>query len=621
MRFAIFSSLVSRSSTARSSLQGLVALSALVVLTGAKGQGCGSVSEPPPDPDCGPGFHWETVCSPCEIGEMCEEQCVPDNICPPGWSQQTFCSGSSTSATTSVGQGGMAGGGPMPVDPGGCWTECVPPQPFCPPGTIEQTVCSGWTGGSDGAGAWGSASTSGVGGWGTGGMMPMPPPEECWTECVPVEPYCPPGTQAQTVCGGSTTIAVSVGVGGSGGSGGAGAWEGTGGAGGVAIPPNPGGCWTECVPVEPYCPPGTQAQTVCGGGSSVSVGAGGYGGSGPGSTGTGYGGSGPGSTGTGYGGSGPGSTGTGYGGSGGAGYGGSGGSSGTGGCWTECVPVEPYCPPGTQAQTVCGGTTVTASSSSSVGVGGSDGGANLVAPPYPGDCWTECVPVEPYCPPGTQAQTACDGGPDVDVSTSVGAGGFGGAGGGGTGGSSGTGWGGCWTECVPVEPYCPPDTIPQTVCSGSAVSVGSTGTGTGTGGSGGSSGTGWGGCWTECVPVAPYCPPGTQAQQVCYDGMPEPSDSVGTGYGGSGGGWGGCFFECVPVEPYCPPGSIEQQVCSGAGSTGTGMGDAAYPGECWTECVEGSICPPESIERTICEQPAGGGSTPVCRTECVLMLP
>ncbi|WP_437485285.1 hypothetical protein WME75_00465 [Sorangium sp. So ce1014] len=537
MRFAIFSSLITRSSTARSSLQGLVALSALVVLTGAKGQGCGSPDEPttPPEPDCGQGFHWETVCSPCEIGEMCEEQCVPDNVCPPGWGQQTFCSDNST--TTSVGQGGMAGGGAMPVDPGGCWTECVPPQPFCPPGTIEQTVCGGGvtsTTTTAGSGGWTGTSSGvgGSGGWaGTGGMMPMPP-NECWTECVPVEPYCPPGTQAQTVCGGTTTAtAVSVGVG-VGGSGGAGAWEGTGGAGGVAVPPYPG-------------------------------------------------------------------------------------------CWTECVPVEPYCPPGTQAQTVCGGTT-TATASSSVGVGGSDGGANLVAPPYPGDCWTECVPVEPYCPPGTQAQTACDGGPDVDVSTSVGAGGFGGAGGSGsgTGSSTGSGWGGCWTECVPVEPYCPPDTIPQTVCSGSAVSVGSTGTGTGTGGGGIGGSTGTGGCWTECVPVEPYCPPGTQAQQVCYDGMPEPSESVGTGYGTtSGGGSGGCYFECMPVEPYCPPGSIEQQVCSGAGSTGSGMDDAAYPSECWTECVEGSVCPPESIERTICEQPAGGGSTPVCRTECVLMLP
>src|SRR5690242_1517643 len=143
MRFAFVSSLISRSSAARSSLQGLIALSALVVLTGAKGQGCGHAEEPspPPEPDCGPGFHWETVCSPCEIGEMCEEQCVPDSVCPPDWSEQTICSGGSAS----VGQGGAAGGIIVPVDPGECWSECIPPQPSCPPGTIEQTVCGGTT--------------------------------------------------------------------------------------------------------------------------------------------------------------------------------------------------------------------------------------------------------------------------------------------------------------------------------------------------------------------------------------------------------------------------------------------------------------------------------------------
>ncbi|WP_437967852.1 hypothetical protein WMF04_00515 [Sorangium sp. So ce260] len=556
MRFAIFSSLISRSSTARSSLQGLLALSALVVLTGAKGQGCGPADEPPspPDPDCGPGFHWETVCSPCEIGEMCEEQCVPDNVCPPGWGQQTFCGGSSTTITTTAGQGGMAGDVAMPVDPGECWTQCVPPQPFCPPGTIEQTVCGGGVTSTTvtvGSGGW-TGSSSGVGGsggWGTGGMMPMPP-EECRTECVPVEPYCPPGTQPQTFCDGSTNIAVSssssVGVGGSGGSGGwagagdAGAWEGTGGTGGVGAPPPPPGCWTDCVPVEPYCPPGTQAQTVCGTAVAVSSSS--------------------------------------------VGVGGSGGSGG----WADPGDAGAW-----------------------EGTGGAGGSTT---PPYPGDCWTDCVPVEPYCPPGTQAQTVCEGSSSVVGSTSAG-GGYG-----GSGGSSGTG--GCWTDCVPVEPYCPPDTIPQTVCGGSAVSVGSTGTGTGTGYGSDRPYPGDESCWTQCVPVKPYCPPGTQAQEVCYDGMPETTSTTGTGYGTSGtGGWGGCFFECLPVEPYCPPGTLEQQVCSGAGSTGSGMEDVAYPGECWTECLEGSVCPPESIERTICEQPAGGGSPPVCRTECVLMLP
>ncbi|WP_437317295.1 hypothetical protein [Sorangium sp. So ce385] len=498
MRLAFFSSLILRSSTARSSLQGLVALSALVVLTGAKGQGCGSADVPTttPEPDCGPGFHWETVCSPCEIGEMCEEQCVPDKVCSPGWIQQTFCGGSSTSVTTSAGQGGMDGDVAMPMPPEECWTECVPPQPFCPPGTIEQIACSGGittTTATVGSGGWtgSSVGVGGAGGMDAGAAMPMPP-GECWTECVPVEPHCLPGTKPQTVCGG-TTVAVSssVGVGGSGGyagSGDAGAWEGTGGTGGVAVPPPPPGCWTECVPVEPYCPPGTKVQTVCGG-TTVAV-----------------------------------SSSVGVGGSGGDAGSGAGGSGGAG-AWA--------------------------------GTGGSGG---VTTPPNPGDCRTECVPVEPYCPPGTQAQEICyDGIPETTVSA-------------GTGYGSGGAWGGCFIECVPVEPYCPPDTIPQTVCE---------------------------------------------------DSVPGTNGSTGTGYGGGASPYpgGGCRTECIPVEPYCPPGTLEQKICSGAGSTGAGMDDAAYPGECWTECVEGSICPPEAIKRTICEEPADGGSPPVCRTECVLMLP
>ncbi|WP_437834146.1 hypothetical protein [Sorangium sp. So ce1153] len=541
MRSSIFSSLISRSSIARSSLQGLIALSALVVLTGAKGQGCGGSDEPPtpPAPDCGPGFHWDTVCSPCEIGEMCEERCVPDSDCPPGWLEQTVCGG-----TTTAGVGGWTGdaGRPAPpVDPG-CWTECVPPRPFCPPGTIEQTVCSG-SSSTTGGGGWGSASGSGVGG-GFDGAMPAPP-GECWTECVPQEPYCPPGTRPQTTCDDvSTTVSVGVGTGGTGGSGG---WAPTGGAGawdgsdsdsaGMAAPPLPGNCWTDCVPDQPYCPPGTRPQTTCEGGSSVvtsSVGVGGAGGAGPGA-------------------------------------GGTGGDTGWGGCWTECVPDQPYCPPDTIPQTVCGGSAVSVGSSGSTGTGyGGSGGSS----PYPGEeyCWTECVPAGPYCPPGSTPQEVCyDGMPEPEMTTTSSGTGMGGSDG-GSGTTSGGGWGGCFIECVPDQPYCPPDTIPQTVCA---------------------------------------------------DPMPGTSGSSGTGMGGSPYPGGGCWTECVPVEPYCPPGSIEQTVCSGSGSTGTGMGGYdSYPGECWTECVEGPTCPPGATVRTICEEPVGGGAGgPVCRTECVLMLP
>ncbi|WP_437689711.1 hypothetical protein [Sorangium sp. So ce176] len=505
MRFAIFSSLLSRSSTARSSLQGLIALSALVVLTGAKGQGCGGVDEPqpPPDPDCGPGFHWETVCSPCDVGEMCEAQCVPDDRCPRGWLEQTTCGGS-TPVTTTAGQGGSAGGVGMPVDPG-CWTECVPPPPMCPPGTYEQFVCGtgSSTSSTTGGGGWGSASAGG-GGWGMGGSpgdaAAAPPPDMCWTECVPV-PYCPPGTTAHTVCEGSsgvTTSSVSVGVGGSGGAdstsgvGGSGAWDGGGGAGGDTARPAPpiDGCRTECLPVEPTCPPGTREQTVCDGGSSVTVGVGGTGGGS--------------------------------------------GASEWGGCWTECIPVEPYCPPGTREQTVCddGDVMVATSGSTGTGYGGSGGSGGA----YPGGgCWTECIPVEPYCPPDTIPATVCED-PMPGTSGSSGSG-YGDAnfeyptpGTSGSSGSGGSGGaypgGGCWTECIPVEPYCPPGMTEQQVCSG----YGSTGTGTG--GTGGYPGE----CWTECV-EEPTCPPEAIVRTICE----EPS--------GGGGSGPVCWTECVLMLP------------------------------------------------------------------------
>ncbi|WP_437743600.1 hypothetical protein WMF39_00490 [Sorangium sp. So ce1504] len=471
---------------------------------------------------------------------------MPDSICPPDWSEQTICSG----GTTSSGQGGFAGGTAIPVDPGECWTECIPPQPYCPPGTIEQTVCGGTTTvGSGGSGGWGSASAVGSGGWGAGGM-PMPS-EPCWTECVPVEPYCPPGTTPQTFCDEGTTVTSST----TGGAGGSGGWMNTDGADAGASPPYPGGgCWTECVPTGPYCPPGTTPQTYCDGGSSVtsstSVGVGGSGGW------AGTGGAGGGTAGGGIGGSDPGFAAP---------------RPPDGGCWTECVPTEPYCPPNSIPQTVCGGSAVSVGSSGSTGTGYGGNGPYPGQDPYPGQeyCWTECVPVEPYCPPGTTQQTICeDGEPVPDTSSSSGT---------GVGGMPFPG-GGCWTECVPTEPYCPPNSIPQTVCGGgSSVSVGSTG----------STGTGMG-------------------------AMPYPGD---------------CWTECVPLEPYCPAGMIEQKVCSGessSSSTGTGMGgaDAYPPGDCWIECVEGATCPPGAIVRTICEEPSGGGAGgPVCRTECVLMLP
>lgn len=66
--------------------------------------------------------------------------------------------------------------------PDGCSTVCVPDN-ACPPGTVQQTVCGG--GGT---------------GTGTPGGEPVPAIAQCWNECVPVAPVCPPGTHQVVNC-------------------------------------------------------------------------------------------------------------------------------------------------------------------------------------------------------------------------------------------------------------------------------------------------------------------------------------------------------------------------------------------------------------------------------------
>lgn len=285
MRSTLLRSLASRSFVRP--VQGLVAAAALLVFTGAKGNGCGNVQSAPDDPApaCEPGFHVETVCAPCEIGDMCEDQCVPDAACPPGTIEQWTCSGGDPGAPVACDADGncteppppgdcvlecvvpdTCGEGfheewvcdpqPVPVDgappsdpdeptepppPPACYPICVP-DGVCPPGWIEQTVC--------------------------GPDEPPPPPDPndpgtppdqtepappCWTECVP-PPVCPPGTMEQTVCGPDTTEPGDPDA-----------------PDGSDVPPTdpndppePEPCWTECVPV-PVCPPGTVPQEVCAG--------------------------------------------------------------------------------------------------------------------------------------------------------------------------------------------------------------------------------------------------------------------------------------------------------------------------------------------------------------------
>ncbi len=198
------------------SLQGLALVSAVVVLTGAKGQGCGGGSDSgtggsatgdPPIVCFGP-LHAESVCDghgDCDQAG-CHDACVPDctdgtepvyvcpptPICPPGqvcngpdqpacgytcqpldpcgkgFHQEEICEGTGTSTVTPVDDGtDTSGTSPgSPPNPGGpdCNVECVPDD-VCPPGYVEETVCAGSSGGS-------KSGKKGA------------PNDSCWTECV-----------------------------------------------------------------------------------------------------------------------------------------------------------------------------------------------------------------------------------------------------------------------------------------------------------------------------------------------------------------------------------------------------------------------------------------------------
>jgi hypothetical protein len=152
--------------------------------------------------------------------------------------------------------------------------------------------------------------------------------QTCSDQCVP-DDVCPQGTVEQTVCAQPLS-----------GSGDSGcASDGT----GCYEPPEPGECWTECVPE--ICPPDMIPQIVCEEpvySSSDCLGADCEQPSPPPES-----------------------------------------------CWTECVPIGP-CGPGYHEETTC-----TVSSESGSGE----------EPPAPGECFTECVPDE--CPPDTIPVEVC----------------------------------------------------------------------------------------------------------------------------------------------------------------------------------------------------------------------
>lgn len=228
------------------SIQALVSISAVVLLTGANDAGCGFTetggntgtgtgtgvaggdggtgvecpdgtiaqwtcghgsdcgNTPPPvcdcplPPDCPPGANCPIpdiacVCDEPPPPEDCVLECVPvTNICPAGFHNEVVCDPAEPppppmdpNDPSTPFPGAM--GGSEPSYPGGSCSEVCVPDNACPPGTVQQTVCSG------------------------GGMIPTdpadpatppPPPQEdaCWNECVPVNPACPPGSHEEVAC-------------------------------------------------------------------------------------------------------------------------------------------------------------------------------------------------------------------------------------------------------------------------------------------------------------------------------------------------------------------------------------------------------------------------------------
>jgi hypothetical protein len=238
-------------------VQGLAAIGAVMLLTGANGGGCGGGSgggggngagpgEPPPEP-CPDGTHLDVVChdSGCEDPPQCYEECVPDGECRPDTEPVVVC----------------GGGGMVPPDPGcdddgncaepltypepppdepppdkplpdDCWVECVPID-NCGPGFYEEWVCE--DGGPD------QPVCSGI-------DCPPPPEPFCYPICVPID-TCGPGYHEEWVCWG-------YGGGGAGGSSGGGQDEPS------PPPPDGGYCDFICVP-DSMCPPDFYPATVC----------------------------------------------------------------------------------------------------------------------------------------------------------------------------------------------------------------------------------------------------------------------------------------------------------------------------------------------------------------------
>jgi len=126
-------------------------LAAVLVLAGAKGQGCGS--SPPGEPEtpvctgCADGYELQTVCSElCAVAidpdgnetthcepEVCEEICVPIDDCPPGYHGELICGEPTAPAPDHADDGVNPMPGPHSED---CELICLPddecdPTQYC----------------------------------------------------------------------------------------------------------------------------------------------------------------------------------------------------------------------------------------------------------------------------------------------------------------------------------------------------------------------------------------------------------------------------------------------------------------------------------------------------------
>ncbi|MBI4705971.1 MAG: hypothetical protein HY744_33175 [Deltaproteobacteria bacterium] len=231
----------------------LAAAPAVLILTGAKGEGCGGevIVEPPPEPTCPAGTHIETLCDdeptplsgsgPADKSDddqvtmSCHDECVADNQCPDGYIAQETCAVSSPvyceDSLCDCPENSDCECPPSYCEPSEeqCWTECVP---ACPQGSHAELVCGGPVPEPV------SDSKCGSGSGEKGGCdeePPAPPPgDDCTMQCVP-DNVCPPGYQEVGVCNACEY--------------GSDYCDDT--------------CWTECVPVDPTCPPECIEQVVC----------------------------------------------------------------------------------------------------------------------------------------------------------------------------------------------------------------------------------------------------------------------------------------------------------------------------------------------------------------------